>query len=64
MNAMGPHPWELSFSYGRALQEPPLSAWKGKEANVAEAQRLFQRRARLNSEARYGRYKSEMEKKA
>ena len=35
MNAMGSHPWQLSFSYGRALQEPVLEAWKGQESNVA-----------------------------
>jgi fructose-bisphosphate aldolase class I len=64
MNARGPHPWELSFSYGRALQEPPLNAWHGREENVPEAQRLFLWRARLNSEARYGRYMPEMGKEA
>ena len=37
MNERGPHPWELSFSYGRALQAPALKAWRGDEANVAPA---------------------------
>ena len=46
MNAMESHPWELSFSYGRALQEPVLSAWKGKESNVEAAQRVFFKRCR------------------
>ena len=35
MNAMGPHPWQVSFSYARALQDPALKAWKGEAANVA-----------------------------
>ncbi len=38
MNAAGPHPWELSFSYGRALQAPALKAWGGEAANVEAAQ--------------------------
>ena len=37
INAMGPHPWELSFSYGRALQAPALKAWRGDAANVRPA---------------------------
>ncbi|HZD57841.1 MAG TPA: class I fructose-bisphosphate aldolase [Anaerolineales bacterium] len=61
MNQMGEHPWELSFSYGRALQQPPLNAWRGDPANVPEAQRLFYRRAELNGAARYGKYSKEME---
>lgn len=62
MNAMGPHPWELSFSYGRALQEPSLKAWRGERDNIAAAQKLFHHRARLNSIAREGKYSPEMEK--
>lgn len=61
MNAMGPHPWELSFSYGRALQEPSLKAWRGERDNIAAAQKLFHHRARLNSIAREGKYSQEME---
>ncbi|HTU03208.1 MAG TPA: class I fructose-bisphosphate aldolase [Candidatus Sulfotelmatobacter sp.] len=64
MQALGPHPWAVGFSYARALQEPALQAWKGNPANVGEAQRLFIERARLNSLAREGRYSEEMEKKA
>lgn len=64
MNRMGPHPWELGFSYARALQEPPMRTWKGSAANVAAAQRQFSHRARCNSEARYGRYTVTMEKAA
>jgi len=62
MNAMGLDlPWELSFSYGRALQEPVLKAWKGEEANVSAAQKAYYHRARLNGAARYGKYTKEME---
>ena len=61
MNAMGAHPWELSFSYGRALQAPVLAAWEGRESNVAAAQRAFFKRCQLNSLAREGRYNREME---
>ncbi|MBW2148864.1 MAG: fructose-bisphosphate aldolase class I [Deltaproteobacteria bacterium] len=61
MNARGGHPWELSFSYARALQEPTLNAWKGEAANVPAAQKAFHHRARCNSAARYGRYSKEME---
>ena len=55
MNAMGPAPWELSFSYGRALQQPSLSAWGGQKESVPLAQALFAKRARLNGAAREGR---------
>ncbi len=61
MNAMGPQPWELSFSYGRALQAPVLAVWKGQEANVAAAQKVFLRRCQLNSLAREGKYARAME---
>ncbi len=49
-------PWELSFSYGRALQAAPLSAWAGKAGNVEQAQRAYYRRAMLTSAARRGEY--------
>jgi fructose-bisphosphate aldolase class I len=61
MNAMGDHPWELSFSYGRALQQPALKAWRGKAANVSKAQAAFYHRAKCNGAARYGEYYKEME---
>jgi fructose-bisphosphate aldolase class I len=61
MNAMFDTPWELSFSYGRALQDPPLKAWKGNAANVPLAQKLFYHRAWCNGAARYGNYTPEME---
>src|SRR5215216_2200584 len=61
MNAMGPHPWELSFSYGRALQAPALKAWGGKPENVEAAQRDYYHRAKMNGAARTGMYAPEME---
>jgi fructose-bisphosphate aldolase, class I len=64
MNRTAPHPWELSFSYGRALQASALKAWKGDPANVPAAQQAFLLRARLNSAARSGAYSAEMEKAA
>jgi fructose-bisphosphate aldolase class I len=64
MNALGPHPWELSFSYGRALQAPALRAWLGKAENVAAAQAAYLHRARLNGAARSGSYSAEMEVRA
>lgn len=61
MNLIGPHPWEVSFSYGRALQAPVLETWKGKEENVAAAQKIFFKRCKLNGLARDGEYKTSME---
>jgi fructose-bisphosphate aldolase class I len=64
MNAREPHPWELSFSYGRALQAPALKAWRGDPANVEAAQKAFYRRAKFNGAARSGAYAPEMEREA
>jgi fructose-bisphosphate aldolase class I len=64
INARGEQPWKLSFSYGRALQAPALSAWAGDEANVELGQRMLYHRARLNSAAAAGRYSVEMEEPA
>jgi len=61
MNRLGPLPWRLSFSYGRALQEPPLLAWHGEAANVAQAQRALLQRARLNAMACSGQYQAALE---
>jgi len=61
MNAMGGQPWEFSFSYGRALQEPALVAWKGKTANAPLVQKVLYHRAKCNGAARYGNYTKEME---
>ena len=64
MNARGPHPWQLSFSYGRALQAPALKAWVGKPENVEAAQRAYYHRAKMNGAARTGMYAPEMEREA
>jgi len=61
MNTMGPHPWQVSFSYGRALQAPVLAAWMGEERNLAAAQHALSERCRLNGLAREGRYTPDME---
>ncbi len=61
MNAAGKLPWELSFSYGRALQAAALDAWRGKEANFKAGQDAFAKRAKLNSLAHLGKYKTDME---
>ena len=61
MNRLGGAPWELSFSYGRALQAPALKAWKGQAANGPAAQQAFWHRARLNGAARTGSYTEAME---
>jgi fructose-bisphosphate aldolase, class I len=63
MNAMGPHPWELSFSYGRALQAPSLKAWAGEAENVASGQAAYLHRAKMNGLARSGSYSPDMETK-
>ena len=60
-NQRGPLPWQLSFSYGRALQAPALKAWSGKPENLEAGQAAYAKRARLNGLARSGDYKSEME---
>jgi fructose-bisphosphate aldolase, class I len=64
MNARGSHPWQLSFSYGRALQAPALKAWGAKAENVEAAQRAYYHRAKMNGAARTGMYAPEMEREA
>ena len=64
MNAMGPHPWALSFSYGRALQDPALKAWAGKAANEDAARKALGHRSHMNSLATRGEWKRELEKAA
>ncbi len=62
MNQIGGFPWELSFSYGRALQAPALKAWGGKPEQLGAGQQAFYHRAKLNGAARHGRYTEAMEK--
>lgn len=61
MNSRGAQPWELTFSYGRALQDPSLATWRGDSANVGAAQQALAHRARCNGAARSGTYTAEME---
>jgi fructose-bisphosphate aldolase class I len=60
----GPKPWALSFSFGRALQDEAMDAWGGKAENVRAAQHAFHHRARCDSAAARGEYRSEMESDA
>ena len=64
MNRLGPLPWRLTFSYGRALQAAPQKAWSGKAENVTAGQRAFSHRARMNALASKGEWESSLEKKA
>ena len=58
MNARGPHPWELSFSYGRALQAAAIKAWGGKPENVDAGKQAFYHRAKMNSRRSHGRVRA------
>ena len=64
MNAAGPLPWTLTFSYGRALQEDALSAWAGKAGGYAGGQQALSVRAKLNGLAAAGEYQPSMESSA
>jgi fructose-bisphosphate aldolase, class I len=64
MNGLGPQPWELSFSYGRALQAPAQKAWRGSAENVSAAKQAYLHRARMNGLARAGSYSPELERAA
>jgi fructose-bisphosphate aldolase class I len=64
MNKIGGFPWQLSFSYGRALQAATLKAWGGKADNVEAAKKAFYHRARMNGLARSGSYEESMEQEA
>jgi len=65
INVMYPNaPWVLSFSYARALQDPVMRAWGGRPENVAVAQRAFHRRLEMNSLARHGKWRAELERAA
>ena len=64
INKLGPLPWHVTFSYGRALQAAPQKAWSGKAENVAAAQRAFGHRAAMNSLAALGQWQADLERKA
>jgi fructose-bisphosphate aldolase class I len=61
MNRLGPQPWQLSFSYARALQNVAMELWRGDPANVEAAQQAFLHRAEMNGLAREGQYSPELE---
>ncbi len=63
MNRIGGLPWKLTFSYGRALQSAPQKAWSGRGENVAAGQQAFTHRARMNSLATRGEWRSDLERK-
>lgn len=62
MNALCSHPWQLSFAFGRALQQSALQAWRGKPENVSAAQAAYLHRTRMNGLARRGAYQRGLEK--
>jgi fructose-bisphosphate aldolase class I len=62
INQLGPLPWPVTFSYGRALQHLPQKTWAGKAENVQAAQRAFAHRSRMNGLAAQGTWKQELEK--
>ena len=61
MHTMGDLPWNLSFSYGRALQDACLKTWQGKTENIPQAQKVFHHRAEMNALACLGKYQANME---
>lgn len=64
LNRIDRTPWQMSFSFGRALQTPALKAWAGRTENVPTAQAALLHRARCNSAARFGQYSTDMEGRA
>ncbi len=64
INRRGPHPWAVSFSYGRALQAPSIKAWAGKDENVAAGQAAYLHRAHMNGLAQAGAWSASQERSA
>jgi fructose-bisphosphate aldolase class I len=64
INKLGPHPWQVSFSYGRALQHAALTTWQGDDANAGAGQKAFLHRAQMNGLARDGKWTADAEKAA
>jgi fructose-bisphosphate aldolase class I len=60
----GPRPWKISFSYGRALQDPALEAWHGRDENLKAGQHALSHRARCNGAASLGTYSDDMEERS
>ena len=61
MNKIGGFPWNMTFSYGRALQAAPQKAWSGKKQNVPAAQKAFAHRAKMNGLASLGEWSKDLE---
>lgn len=61
MAERGPHPWQLTFSYGRALQDDALTTWAGQESHFSDGRDALLRRVRANAAAREGRWSPERE---
>jgi len=61
MNKIGGFPWNMTFSYGRALQAAPQKAWSGKKENVSAAQKAFAHRAKMNGLASLGEWSKDLE---
>jgi fructose-bisphosphate aldolase class I len=61
MNQRGPHPWQISFSFARAIQSRAMTTWAGKPEQVEVAQQVFSHRLHMNAAARGGRYTAELE---
>jgi fructose-bisphosphate aldolase class I len=62
INKKGPHPWQFSFSYGRALQHAALNAWKGEDSNITAGQAAYLHRSRMNGLAAAGQWSAQAEK--
>jgi len=62
INRRGPHPWAISFSYGRALQASALAAWRGQDANAGAGQKAYLHRARMNGLAQTGAWSADAER--
>jgi fructose-bisphosphate aldolase class I len=62
MNLLPGNPWNVSYSYARALQDYCMKTWKGDAKNAAAAQKIFLERAKLNSLASVGKYTAQLEK--
>ena len=62
MNRINNASWQLSFSFGRALQAPALKTWKGQSQNATAAQKALHHRAQCNAAARFGKHQSGMER--
>ena len=62
INKKGPRPWQVSFSYGRALQAAALTAWKGEDANAGAGQKAYLHRARMNGLAQTGDWSADAER--